>query len=69
MVVNRDFKWAYHIAKAYSISEVLQVQFIYQRSGLWKMLTMLRVVKRFCGGHRLKALIFLSQSRKVKTIS
>ena len=24
MVVNRDFKWAYHIAKAYSISEVLQ---------------------------------------------
>lgn len=29
MVVNRDFKWAYHIAKAYSISEVLQVQFIY----------------------------------------
>ena len=69
MVENRDFKWAYHIAKAYSISEILQVQFIYQRSGLSKMLTMLRVVKRFCGGHRLKALSFLSQSRKGKTIS
>ena len=69
MVVNRDFKWAYHIAKAYSIREVLQVQFIYHRSGLSKMLTMLRVVKRFCGGHRLKALSFLSQSKKVKTIS
>lgn len=69
MVVNLDFKWAYHIAKAYSISEVLQVQFIYQRSGLSKMLTVRRVVKRFCGGHRLKALSFLSQSKKVKTIS